>query len=313
MAAQYKDYYQILGLKRTASAKEIKDSYRKLAREFHPDLHSGTSKKEAEEKFKEINEAYEVLGDINKRKKYDTLGTDWQHGQDWQPRSSSASDTQFYTWGNKTADGFSGSGFSDFFEALFGNGFNFGQDHPGFNEKHRSTAMERGRDLESELELSLEEAYHGGQKTLLLDQRGTKLTVKIPPGVRAGGKIRLKGQGMEALPKGKRGDLLLNISLKPHAIFTLNGDDLEVKTVITPPQAVGGDKITVPTLDGDVSLSLPPMTHNGQKFRLRGKGWPKKGGARGNQYVQVVIDIPSQMTPEETELYQKISQLKKQK
>lgn len=309
MAAKYKDYYKILGVERNATDKEIKSAYRKLAREYHPDLHSDSSKKEAEEKFKEINEAYEVLSDKEKRTKYDTLGANWQHGQDWQPQPG-MDGVHYYTWSDNGSGGFGSSGFSDFFEALFGGGFHFDQNGSGFADTVRQNRSMRGHNLESELELSLEEAFHGGEKMVQLTSRDVRLSVKIPAGIQEGSKIRLKDQGGEGFNSSNRGDLILKIKLKQHPVYTLKDDDLETQIKITPEQAVLGSKISVPTLDGEVFLTVPPMTHSGQKFRLRGKGWPKKDGTRGDEYIKIIIDIPNKLSQEETELYQKLAQVK---
>jgi len=309
MAAKYKDYYKILGVDRSATDKEIKSAYRKLAREYHPDLHTGSSKKEAEEKFKEINEAYEVLSDKEKRTKYDTLGANWQHGQDWQPQPGTDG-VHYYTWSDNDSGAFSSTGFSDFFEALFGGGIRFDQSGSGFADTiHQSRSM-RGHNLESELELSLEEAFYGGEKMVQLASRDVRLSVKIPAGIQDGSKIRLKGQGGEGFNSSNRGDLILKIKLKQHPLYTLKGDDLEAQVRISPEQAVLGSKISVPTLDGEVLLTVPPMTHSGQIFRLRGKGWPQKSGARGDEYIKIIIDIPNKLSQEVTDLYQKLAQAK---
>lgn len=321
MGTTFKDYYQVLGLERTASEQEIKSAYRKLARKYHPDLHSGSEKSGAEEKFKEINEAYEVLGDQEKRSKYDRLGTNYRHGQEWQPPPD-MDGFYTYTWTNGGAHGstpFGAGVFSDFFETLFGptgpTGFS------GF----RQPPNIKGQDLETELHLNLEEAYRGGEKSIQLNSgeicsacHGTgarntpkTLAVKIPPGVQEGSKIRLKGMGGEGLAGGERGDLYLKIKIMTHPIYTLKDFDLETQINLRPEQAVLGDKLSVPTLDGAVVLSVPPMAKNGQKLRLRGKGWPKKDGGRGDEYVKIVIDIPDTLSPAEKELYSKLSELRK--
>lgn len=321
MAATYRDYYKVLGVDRNATEKEIKSAYRKLAREYHPDLHKGDAKKGAEDRFKEINEAYEVLSDKEKRQKYDTLGANWQHGQEWQPQGGGA---QYYTWtggdgGGFGANGFGGSGFSDFFDMLFGAGgirFNQGDfsggfaTGPGFAENFASGRSRAGHDVESELELPLEEAYRGGEKILQLADTGTRLTVKIPAGVKDGGKIRLKGQGQPGPDAAQKGDLLLKIKIKPHPVFTLKDYDIETTVRLTPEQAVLGAKAPVSTLDGTVLMNIPPGTHAGQKLRLREKGWPRKGSGRGDEYVTVIIDIPQELTPEEKALYEQLAALK---
>jgi len=331
MGTTFKDYYKVLGVERNATEKEIKAAYRKLARKYHPDLHTGSAKQEAEEKFKEINEAHEVLSDPEKRSKYDRLGANWRHGQEWQPPPD-MDGFHFYTWGD--SEGFDPSGFSDFFETLFGR-----RGPSGFSGDFRQTRTVRGQDMESELELSLEEAYGGGEKALQLATRnicpvcqgsgqsgnsvcyscagiGTKnatktLEVKIPPGIPDGSRIRLKGQGGEGLYGGERGDLYLKIKVRPHPNFSLRGSDLETQVSLRPEQAVLGAKVSVPTLDGEVLVSVPPMSHSGQKLRLRNKGWPQKGGSRGDQYVKITIDIPASLSQEEKNLYEKLAGIRK--
>lgn len=328
--AAYRDYYEVLGVERKASDKEIKTAYRKLARKHHPDLHTGKDKQVAEEKFKEINEAYEVLSDPEKRAKYERLGANWRNGQEWQPPPDTEG-FRFYTSG----DGGFGheNGFSDFFETLFGGARTAGA-KPGARR-----ANMRGQDVESELQLTLEEAYRGGEKTIQLTSRdictachgtghqnsglcsycgGTgststrkTLEVKIPTGIQDGSRIRLKGQGGEGLAGGNRGDLYLKVKILPHEQFTIHGDDLESQVAITPDQAVLGDKVTVATLDGPVTVKIPVMMNNGKKLRLRGKGWPRKDSIRGDQYVKVIIDIPAHLTEEERELYTKLANLRK--
>jgi len=326
MGVSYQDYYAILGVPRNATEKEIKAAYRKLARQWHPDLHTGKDKETAEEKFKQINEAYEVLSDPEKRARYDRLGAHWRAGQDFRPPPD-MDGFEFYT-----ATGNAG-GFSDFFETLFGGADFFRR---GARSAHRGPL--RGRDVESELELTVEEAYRGGEKTLQLSAReicpacggagfdggafcnrcggtgeiaGEKtLAVKIPPGVREGSRIRLKGQGAEGLNGGERGDLYLKVRLLPHPLFKVQGDDVETEITLRPEQAVLGDRVTVSTLDGPVSVKVPAGARAGRRLRLRGKGWPRRGG-RGDQYVRVKIDIPDNLTPEEERLYRELADLRK--
>lgn len=326
MAAKFRDYYEVLGVDRNAGEKEIKAAYRKLARAHHPDLHPN-NKEEAEEKFKEINEAYEVLSDPEKRAKYDRLGANWRNGQEWQPPPGTEG-FQYYSTGDT---GFNGQdGFSDFFEMLFG-----GRRANG----PRGSVNMRGQDVEAELQLTLEEAYRGGEKTLQLTSRdicqacqgtgyqergicslcaGTgsssvkkTLEVKIPPGVQEGSKIRLRGQGGEGLAGGDRGDLYLQVKLLPHDNFTLNGHDIESKVVITPDQAVLGDQVTVNTIDGPVTVRVPARINSEKKLRLKDKGWPIKGGGRGNHYVRITIDIPRQLSQAELDLYEQLAKLRK--
>lgn len=326
MGIAFQDYYEILGVERKATEKEIKTAYRKLARKWHPDLHTGKDKDKAEEKIKLINEAYEVLSDKEKREKYDRLGANWRNGQDFQPPPD-MDGFHFYTGASHAG------GFSDFFEILFGGGRSYGE-----ARTTRQRGPARGRDVESELELTLEEAYRGGEKSFQLSSReicqncggdgvvydsfcprcgGTgltssskKLSVKIPSGVSDGSRIRLKGQGGEGFNGGSPGDLYLKVRLLPHPVYKVNGSDLETEVTVRPEQAVIGDKVTVPTLDGPVNMTVPPGMRNGGRLRLRGKGLPRQDG-RGDQYVAIRIDIPEHISAEEERLYSQIAALRK--
>ncbi|KJS16381.1 MAG: molecular chaperone DnaJ [Peptococcaceae bacterium BRH_c4b] len=333
MAVTFQDYYETLGVSRKATDKEIKTAYRKLARKWHPDLHSGKDKEAAEEKFKHINEAYEVLSDADKRSKYDRLGANWRAGQDFTPPPD-MDGFQYYT----NAGGGGAGGFSDFFETLFG-----GAGGSPFSRAGRAgwaprQGPLRGQDVESELELTLEEAYRGGEKTIQMSSReicpacggagivnnafcnrcggtGTNnttrtLTVKIPPGVQDGSRIRLKGQGGEGMTGGARGDLYMKIHLAPHPIYKIDGYDLETEVTLRPEQAVLGDQIAVPTLDGPVNMKVPAGFRAGRRLRLREKGLPRKEG-RGDQYVRIKIDIPDNLSDQEQELYRQLAELRK--
>ncbi|MGD0621825.1 MAG: J domain-containing protein [Thermacetogeniaceae bacterium] len=343
MAIAFQDYYEILGIKREATEKEIKSAYRKLARKWHPDLHTGKQKAEAEEKFKKINEAYEVLSDPEKRSKYDRLGSNWRNGQDFQPPPDWGDNVRFYNSADFPggADGFQGAGgFSDFFETLFGGGA-FGRATAGAaaaGARRRTRGPQRGQDVETEIELPLEEAYHGVSKTIQLStgavctecggagtrERGfcprcggtgqvpdTKtLEVKIPAGICNGGRIRLRGQGGEGTGGGARGDLYLKVRLLPHPVYTVKGSDLETEIRLLPDQAALGDKVKVPTLDGPVIMTIPPGSHAGIRLRLREKGLPGNGGQRGDEYVRLVIDIPPALSEEEKDLYRQLQKLR---
>jgi curved DNA-binding protein len=321
MAAKYRNYYEELGVDRKASQDEIKKAFRKLARKYHPDLKTGNEKSAAEEKFKEINEAYEVLSDPAKREQYDLLGSNWQHGQDFQPPPGFGNQ-QTYTWSTGDA-----GGFSDFFESIFGRrsggaagqsggpfgnfgGFGdfFGKDSAGGSKRRASS---KTADMESDLELTLEEAFKGGEKSLhLQDGNQTRtLTVKIPPGIHNNSKIRLRGQGRQ-FSGSNQGDLYLRVKLLPHPTLTLKDHDLSADLTLTPSQAVLGAQLTVPTLDGPVVLRIPKMARNGMKLRLKGKGWPLPEGGRGDQYVILSIDLPPTLTQEEIRLYQQIEILR---
>lgn len=327
MGVTYQDYYEILGISRKATEKEIKTAYRKLARKWHPDLHTEKDKEKAEEKIKQINEAYEVLSDPEKRNKYDHLGNGWQSGQDFHPPSDKEG-FRYYS-----DDSFSGGGFSDFFEMLFKDGGSSLNRDP----HRRRRQMVPGQDAESVLELSLEEVYHGGEKSLQLSVRDLcpdcsgagyintslcklcvgsgeytnhkTLQVKIPPGVHDGSRIRLKGQGGDGVNGGAKGDLYLKIHLLPHPVFKVQGYDLESEIVLRPEQAVLGDRVYVSTLDGSVTMTVPAGSRNDRKLRLRGKGLPNKD-SRGDQYVRVKIDIPEHITAEEESLYKRLAALR---
>lgn len=331
MAVKFQDYYEILGVSRDADEKKIKAAYRKLARKWHPDLHSGKDKEAAEEKFKAINEAYEVLSDPEKRSKYDRLGANWRSGDHFDP-ASGMDGVNFYTTGNIDPEDL--QGFSDFFSTLFGG-------MPG--EPRRSSPFRdvpvRGQDIDTQIDLTLEEAYKGVTKAFSLaanaicpECRGQgivdrgfcrrcggigaipqtrTLEVKIPVGVFEGSRIRLKGQGGEGVSGGPRGDLHLKVHLLPHPVFRVKGNDVETTVVLHPEQAVLGDRVSVPTLDGPVNLTIPPHSHSAKKLRLRGKGWPLRDGGRGDQYVMIKIDLPRHISEEEQELYSRIKELRK--
>jgi curved DNA-binding protein len=330
MSVSFRDYYEILGVGRGATEKEIKTAYRKLARKWHPDLHTSKDKEAAEEKIKQINEAYEVLSDKEKRAKYDQLGQNWRDGQDFRPPPG----TEGFRYSAGTDAGAGESGFSEFFESLFGGGSPFGRSA----RTARRAGPVRGQDIESELELALEEAYHGGEKSLQFTTRETcqvcggtgiqnntfcrrcggtgeipgarTLAVKIPPGVHDGSRIRLKGQGGDGSGGGARGDLYLKVKLLPHSVFKVRGEDLETEVVLRPEQAVLGDQVSVPTLDGPVLMKVPPGARAGKRLRLRGKGLPH-GKGRGDEYVVIRIDIPEHLTAEEEKLYRDLASLRK--
>mgnify|MGYP000852781577 CR=1 FL=1 len=301
MAVSYKDYYKLLGVERGAGAGEISKAYKKLARKYHPDLNPGD--KQAEEKFKEINEAYEVLKDPEKRKLYDQLGPDWQHGQQFQ--GEPGFENVHFTFNGKNFDG---SGFSDFFETLFGGagggrGMQFGPDpFGGFSSRPR-----RGRDVEAELPLSLEDASRGGRRTVTLQMpQGPKtLEINVPAGIREGAKLRLAGQGDPA-PGGTPGDLFLRVRYLAHPQFKVEGENLRCDVALTPWEAALGAKVAVPTLEGHVELNIPAGSSSGRKFRLRGKGLGS-GANRGDLLARVMIKVPAQLSAEESELWRKLA------
>jgi curved DNA-binding protein len=313
MAVQFRDYYETLGVSKTASEDEIKSAFRKLARKYHPDV--AKDKKAAEEKFKQINEAYEVLSDPEKRRKYDQLGENWnQPGGLQRPPQWGGGQPGGFRWGSGENGGvefeFGGTGFSDFFEAFFGGGRGrsaFG----GFGQ--RGTMAERGSDVEADIMVTLEEALHGSTRQVSLRRAGSKKTetyqVKIPRGVREGQRIRLAGQGEAGEGGGKSGDLFLRVRLARHPDFSVEGSDLVHEVKIAPWQAVLGDQIIVPTLEGNARLKLPPGTQGGQRFRLRERGLPGVSGQRGDLYVAVQISVPKKLSEREREIWEQLGQL----
>ena len=313
MAVKFQDYYETLGVGRNASEDEIKKAYRKLARKYHPDVNKG---EEAEEKFKRINEAHEVLKDPEKRKRYDQLGPDWQAGQDFKPPPG-WEDVHFEFGNGAQAEAFNfGGGFSDFFETLFG-----GRMGGGAGAQARQTAwIMRGQDHEAEVEVSLEDAFHGATRTLTLqghevDAQGRvrpttqNLKVKIPSGVTDGTRIRLAGKGGEGMGGGPTGDLYLKVKLEPHQRFRVAGHDLEVELPVAPWEAALGATVEVPIIDGTVKLKIPPGTQSGQKLRLRGKGLPRKGDDQGDLFARVKIVVPKDLSPREKELFSEMAKL----
>lgn len=314
MAVQFRDYYETLGVSKTADEDEIRSAFRKLARKYHPDV--AKDKKTAEEKFKQINEAYEVLSDPEKRRKYDQLGENWNQPGGFQPPPQ---------WGAGQPGGgfhrgsgenggvefeFGGTGFSDFFEAFFGGGRGrsaFG----GFGQ--RETMAERGSDVEADIMVTLEEALHGSTRQVSLRRAGSKKTetyqVKIPRGVREGQRIRLAGQGEASERGGKSGDLFLRVRLARHPDFSVEGSDLVHEVKIAPWQAVLGDQLIVPTLEGNARLKLPSGTQGGQRFRLRERGLPGVSGQRGDLYVVVQIALPKKLTEREREIWEQLARL----
>ena len=335
MAVEFKDYYKILGVERGADEKAIKSAYRKLARKYHPDVNKGK-----DERFKEIAEAYEVLSDPEKRRRYDTLGPDWQRYA--QPGAPGA--------GQPGAGGFhveygEGGDFSDFFRTIFGDmGARAGGGRGGYEDifgdafqRSGPRGRRRGQDVQANVEISLEEAFNGARKTFALEleepcgtchgsgnvggkpcatchgtgwQRARReVDVRIPAGVRTGQKVRVSGEGSGG--SGGRGDLYLMVSVAPHPQFERKGDDLIHALPITAPEAALGATIEVPTLRGKVSMKVPPSTSSGRTFRLRGYGMPHlKGGGAGDQLVTVKIVMPAELTPAERESYERLKALR---
>lgn len=304
---EYKDYYQILGIERQATEKEIKRAYRQLARKYHPDVNPGDS--QAEERFKEINEAYEVLSDPEKRRKYDELGAYYQQWRrsggrpgdfDWSQWAAAPGGRVHVEYGD-LGDLF-GGGFSDFFQSIFG----------GMRAAPtgRAGAM-RGRDYEQPLQITLEEAFSGTTRLLRTDSR--TLEVKIPPGVRTGSRVRIAGEGGPGAGGAPSGDLYLLVELLPHPRFRVEGDDLRTEVAVDVYTAVLGGEVPLLTPKGQLMLRIPPETQGGRVFRLRGQGMPRLGApdTRGDLYAEVRIEVPQKLSEKEKDLYQQLAQLRK--
>lgn len=306
---EYKDYYRILGVDRNASQEDIKRAYRRLARQFHPDMNPGD--KAAEERFKEINEAYQVLSDPQKRRQYDMLGSHWQQ---WRQRTTRGGGFEDFArqWFGQAGphvqfvdlDELLGRGsLADLLEAFFGLGQPFA--------RSASRGARRGRDLEAEVELTLEEAYAGTTRRIERGD-GRVIAVRIPAGARDGSRIRFAGQGEPGKGGGPPGDLYLKVRIKPHPVFRVEGDDLHRNLDVDLYTAVLGGEVPVETLNGTVRLKIPAGTSGGKTFRLRGKGLPKPGDPkrRGDLYVTVRIRVPARLTKRERELFQELARLR---
>ncbi len=305
MEVGYKDYYAILGVERTASAEEIRKVYRKLARQYHPDINKNP---EAEKRYLEINEAYEVLKDTEKRTKYDQLGSRWQDGESVDPPpgwSYSSSGGGFDFGGSGPFAG----GFSDFFNMFFGGMGGVGGDGgaPFYGD---SRGQRKAPSQEFPLEITLREAAEGTTRRLTLDEGNgvpRTLNVRIPPGVAEGSKVRLAGKGATSPGGGEAGDLYLRIRLLPDPLFKIEGRDLHTLVKLAPWEAALGTKITVPTLKGDVVMTIPSGTQGGQVFRLKHKGLPRRKGEGGHLFVKTEIAIPKHLSPREKELLEQLS------
>ncbi|WP_374089280.1 DnaJ C-terminal domain-containing protein [Methylomicrobium lacus] len=301
---EYKDYYKIMGVERKATPEEIKRAYRKLARKYHPDV---SKERDAEAKFKEVGEAYEVLKDPKKRAAYDRIGQNWREGQPFTPPPDWQREFDF-------GKGFSGgraTGFSDFFETLFG-GFasQEGVFHRGFQG--------RGEDQHARILIDLEDAYHGGVRMIALnmpeiDGQGRivsnqkTLNIKIPRGIQAGQRIRLSGQGMPGMQGGQSGDLYLEVEFNKHRLFHAKGKDIAIELPVTPWEAALGATVPVPTLGGKVEVKIPPGSQSGSQLRLKGRGLP--AATPGDQFVTLKIVTPPAASAEAKALYQKMAEL----
>jgi curved DNA-binding protein len=325
MPAEFKDYYKTLGVPRTASHDEIRTAFRKLARQYHPDV--AKDKKRSEEKFKEINEAYEVLGDKDKRAKYDQLGADWKDGGSRPPPGAGGEAFRTQSW--RSGPGaenyeFGGTGFSDFFEQVFGR-------RGGAAEPE----IEKGQDAEGVLMVTLEEAMSGAvrqisvrRNTVCPDCHGTGVQgqrvcptcggggqasvtqvykVKIPPGVRDGQRLRVSGRGEPGMGGGPPGDLYLRVRMASHPDFRVEGGDLYYDLDLAPWEAALGASVSVPTLSGPVSIKIPPATQTGQRLRVRGRGLPGRDGAHGDLYVVARIQMPKTIGENEKGLWEQLA------
>ncbi len=326
-----KNYYDILGVKKDATDKDIKQAYRRLARKYHPDVNPGN--KSAETTFKEINGAYEVLSDTEKRKKYDKYGDKWQYADQFEQAAQQQSPFRQYTAGDGSTYQFDGDigGMDNIFDELFG-----GLRGRGFSRRSRVT---RGQDLETHVEVTLEEAFSG--TTRMVDLQGqqpcaackgtgqiqgvacsvcrgagvvanvNRLEVKIPPGVATGSRVRISGKGQAGHGGGGSGDLYLNITVRPHAVFERQGDDLSANIPVPLTIAALGGEVQVPTLKGKVALKIPPETQNGRVFRLAGQGMPHLGrSGSGDLKAKVNIVLPTKLTEKEKELFRQLGQLR---
>ena len=324
-----KDYYNILGVSRSASEREVKQAYRRLARKHHPDINPGD--KSAEERFKQINEAYEVLSDKEKRRKYDQFGDQWQYADQFAQAQRQQAPFGGFTGGGSTRFHFDGGDLGSLFGDLFGG--------PGAETFSRRARPRRGQDVEHPVEVTLEEAYRGASRVLSLEVeeacsgcggsgnirnvpcsvcRGSgrvtrlkRLEVKIPPGVKDGSRVRIAGKGSPGYGGGKSGDLYLVVSVKPHQVFERKGDNLHVEMAVPLALAVLGGEIQVPTLKGKLALKVPPETQNGRVFRLKEQGMPHLGNiTHGDLLAKVKVVLPTKLSPQEKELFEQLGKLR---
>ncbi len=340
MPVQYKDYYEILGVPRTAAQEDIKKAFRKLARQYHPDV--AKNKKEAEAKFKEINEAYEVLSDPEKRKRYDELGANWKSGADFRPPPGWEEAFRGGQFGGEDRGGgyefhFGGTGFSDFFEQLFGS-MGRGGGARGSGRRgglDQEAYAERGQDIEGDIMVTLEEAVRGSVRSITVEhavvcdtcggtgtrgqrvcpvchgngrvRRSEQFQVRIPPGVTEGQRLRLAGRGEVGAGGGPPGDLFLRVRLAKHPDFQVEDHNLTCEAEVAPWEAVLGTQVSVPTLDGRVNIKIPPGTQNGQRLRVRNQGLPVRGNGRGDLFVEVRVQVPERVTERERALWEQLA------
>ncbi len=314
MAVKFQDYYETLGVARSASVEEIKQAFRKLARLYHPDV--AKNKIAGEAKFKEINEAYEVLGDPEKRKRYDELGPNWQESGSG-PFAQGGGRSRAHPPGGAPDFEFSGTGFSDFFESFFsGRQGGFGGSR-GFSDRTDAEAefAAPGRDIEADLLVTLEEALRGSQRKVTLRRPGldgaaertNTYQVRIPPGMREGQRIRLAGQGGPGHGGAPAGDLYLRVRFARHPDLRVQGDDIHCDLALAPWEAILGVKAKIPTLAAATTVRVPPGTTTGTQLRVRGQGLPREDGSRGDLYATVVLQVPPVVSGEERALWERLA------
>jgi curved DNA-binding protein len=304
---EYKDYYQVLGLDRSVSQDQIKPAYRKLARKYHPDV---SKEPDAEERFKELNEAYEALKDPEKRAAYDQLGANWQSGQEFRPPPNWDQGFEFHGGGYTQADT---EHFSDFFESLFGRGYGAGASARGGNFRSGGQAHIKGEDTHAKIAIDLRDTYHGATRTLTLKHtvlgvdgrpqlQNRTLSVKIPQGICAGQQIRLGGQGEPGMGSGDAGDLYLEVTFNAHPLFHVDDKTVYVHVPITPWEAALGAKVRVPTPKGAVDMKIPPNSANGSKLRVKGYGIPAR--EPGDLFVVLQVTLPEALSDKEKAAYE---------
>ncbi|WP_179354491.1 DnaJ C-terminal domain-containing protein [Winogradskyella vidalii] len=291
------DYYKILGINKNASKTDIKKAYRKLARKHHPDLNPND--KDAELKFKQVNEANEVLSNDENRKKYDKYGENWQHGEAYEQAEQQQKTRQQHYQRSSGSQGFEGADYSDFFESMFGGGFNQG----------RAQARFRGQDYNAQLQLQLKDVYTTEKRVLTVNGKNIRLT--IPAGVTDGQVIKIKGKGGEGVNGGPHGDLLIEFNINNDTEFKRDGANLYKTVKLNLYKAVLGGEVTIDTFDGKVKLTLKPLTQNGTQVKLKGKGFPKykKEGQFGDLYISYTVELPKNLTDKEKELFEELAKL----
>ncbi|MDI6401461.1 J domain-containing protein [Balneolaceae bacterium ANBcel3] len=326
----YRDYYKILGVSKGASKEEIKKAYRKLARKYHPDVNQNDET--SNRKFKELSEAYEVLGNEENRKLYDQLGADWKHyknrgqqggdfnWQQWAQNQGQAGRRQAHSRG--TSDFFSGGDFSDFFEQVFGGGFGRSrQQQSGGQADFRNAAYQwgsdtvrrKGKDINAELMVTLEEAFNGVEKTVRV--RNQSMKIQLPKGIHDGKRLKFKGRGHPGSQGAEAGDLYIKVKIKPHDVFTREGDDLYIDVPISLYKSVLGGVATVPTMTGSIKIKIPAGSQPGRVMRVAGHGMPafQNKGQKGNLYATLQVALPEKLSEKEKELFRQLEELEDKK